>query len=251
MLFVKKLKIITKILNTHQNGSFLVVHQHIMDCQKFQIFLDQEQQRLRDEQQRLDLLKNLAPSCPVVQAGKVPDAGPVTITKQAGNVSIMPVIPATMPLPQPSPPLIGQHIRIQRYQPAKNGEMYLNVSEIMVYTPDGKMVPIVSGYVNPQMGGYGWQNLIDKNPDTFAHTESHPAGMLGVRLAGNTEIGFIAVANRRDCCVDRILGSELQLLDANENVVRRWKFSDADSTRGWPLYRVSRANGFVLEKGDR
>lgn len=107
--------------------------------------------------------------------------------------------------------------------------------------------PVVNGGIYPDERKDEWKKAIDKNINTYVLTKNDPASMITLQLSGELPlIHSITVFNRIDSCQDYILGCELQVLDRAGNVTRRWAFSDVNSSRGLPAYRVSTDNNFVM-----
>lgn len=88
-------------------------------------------------------------------------------------------------------------------------------------------IPVVDGEVNKINGNNGWRNAVDFNKSTMVHTDNGSNSSITLKLGGNMPlIHRIDVINRSDCCLDRIIGCELQVLDSTmKNIIQKWDFS--------------------------
>jgi hypothetical protein len=63
------------------------------------------------------------------------------------------------------------------------------------------------------------RNLTDDDLNTIAHTNCSERGWMMIDLGSVMAIGNVQVINRKDCCQDRLVGTVVELLDTNKNVV--------------------------------
>jgi hypothetical protein len=127
----------------------------------------------------------------------------------------------------------GRYIRLQRktWPPGGQVQGYLNILELAAYGTAGQVLPATPS-LWPQYGGtgsFGPQFLADKITRAdwwlggaaggLPHTTNHPQSYMELDLRGMQEVRSIVIENRRDCCTSRIVGTELQVLDANRRVV--------------------------------
>ena len=144
-----------------------------------------------------------------------------------------------------------RYVRIQRVE-ASPGSQSLNISELAVYNA-GVLLPLVSGSIYPPFHPelYGWEKLKDVSPATFAHSDSNPTANITVDLGAAKTVDEVVVVNRTDCCSERIVGSELQLLDGSMQILKKWAFKDVPDTlaaqKGAARYRVGVATNMVLQ----
>lgn len=120
-----------------------------------------------------------------------------------------------------SPHLQGRYIRIQYDHPE-----YLNLGEIQVYSSANDR----TGIVNPSMvvsKPSGWGNpdvfpgsyFVDGNPNSFVHTSGGEVPWVIVDLGAIRPIYKIVLTNRRDCCLERVLGAVVMVLDSQRNSI--------------------------------
>jgi predicted DNA-binding protein (MmcQ/YjbR family) len=127
----------------------------------------------------------------------------------------------------------GRYVRLQRktWPPGGQVQGYLNILELAAYGTAGQVLPATPS-LWPQYGGtgsFGPQFLADKITRAdwwlggaaggLPHTTNHPQSYMELDLRGMQEVRSIVIENRRDCCTSRIIGTELQVLDANRRVV--------------------------------
>jgi hypothetical protein len=70
-------------------------------------------------------------------------------------------------------------------------------------------------------------NLVDGNPATFAHTKTGDKEWIKITLASDMPITKIIIANRTDCCQDRMIGVVLTILNAANASVFTQTFTSA------------------------
>ena len=144
-----------------------------------------------------------------------------------------------------------RYVRVQRVELSTGKEYSINIREIAVYYK-GSPIPFTSGVIEPpfEPEKYGWQRLSDGSATTFAHSHGDPAARITLDLGSSKTVDEIVIVNRTDCCSDRIVGCELQLLDSSVKVLKRWAFKDvSDPTsalKGAPRYRVGASTGMVI-----
>ena len=110
----------------------------------------------------------------------------------------------------------AQYVRLQY-----NRVDCLNLGEIRVYTSPSDTSQIVtpSTVVTRSSGGH-WQNIfpernfVDGNDRSFVHTSCGDVPWVMLNLGAMTPIYKVIVTNRQDCCLERILGTSLILLDS-------------------------------------
>jgi hypothetical protein len=114
-----------------------------------------------------------------------------------------------------SPHLQGRYIRIQYDRPE-----YLNLGEIQVFSAANDR----TGIIKPSMlvskpSGWGGdvfpgRNFVDGNPNSFVHTSGGEVPWVVVDLGSIRPIYKIVLTNRRDCCLERVLGAVIMVLDS-------------------------------------
>jgi len=119
-----------------------------------------------------------------------------------------------------SPQLQGRYIRIQYDRPE-----YLNLGEIQVYSAANDR----TGIIKPNMAvskPSGWGGdvfpgnyFVDGNPNSFVHTSGGEVPWVIVDLGAIRPIYKIVLTNRRDCCLERVLGAVVMVLDSQRNLV--------------------------------
>lgn len=80
-----------------------------------------------------------------------------------------------------------------------------------------------------QSSGYGQYpavNAIDGNFMTFSHTQNQQGAWWQVRLPKEVYIDKIVIKNRKDCCQDRIVDSDVMVMDSNGTVLVRKHIGD-------------------------
>lgn len=129
--------------------------------------------------------------------------------------------------------VIGRYLKIQ----AGIKPCCMNWGNIYVYGKDGNVniarnakVYMSSSYTANQYPG---SNLVDENPDTFAHTncnDTNYSWML-VDLGNDVPIHKIILASRQGCCSDRGIGSILSIYSSdNQRVYKSGGFPSTDNT---------------------
>ena len=163
-----------------------------------------------------------------------------TKTKTADTVTDVAV---TGPGPTPN----VRYIRIMRVEPSGQNENIINISELSVYGPGMKQLPLVDGTVhrlwanNPN---YNWNQLKDSILVGFASTANDPDSRITADLGSAQTVHEIVVNNRTDAGTERIIGCELLLLDEKERVLRRWAFKDAGKAA--KVYKVGVSTSMKL-----
>ena len=126
----------------------------------------------------------------------------------------------------------GRYVRLQRktWPPGGQAQGYLNILEFTAYGTNDQRLS-ASPSLWPQYGGtgsFGPRFLTDNNIRAdwwnsggggLPHTTNHPSSYMELDLGRAQEIKRIVIENRRDCCTSRIIGTELQVLDASRRVL--------------------------------
>ena len=138
----------------------------------------------------------------------------------------------------------GRYVRLQRktWPPGGAGQGYMNILELAAYGTNGNRLS-ASGSLWPQYGGtgtFGPQFLVDNiiradwwlggSAGGLPHTTNHPSSYMEIDLRGTNEIKTVVIENRRDCCTSRIIGTELQVLDASRRIVWSTMISNDQAT---------------------
>ena len=143
-----------------------------------------------------------------------------------------------------------RYVRIQRVTSGSFGAgdyTSINLGEVLVYNKNTP-ITISGGSVVPQFRDWGWRNVIDGSPSTFAHTTADLNARITLDLGMAQPVDEIVIVNRQDCCQERIIGCELQLLDVGMNVLKKWAFADVkDAPRGAGRYKVGVSTNMVLQ----
>ena len=166
-----------------------------------------------------------------------------TTTKTTAATDTVTDVAVTGPGPTPN----VRYIRIMRVEPSGQNENIINISELSVYGPGMKQLPLVDGTVhrlwanNPN---YNWNQLKDGILLGFASTANHPDSRITADLGSAQTVHEIVVNNRTDAGTERIIGCELLLLDEKERVLRRWAFKDAGKAA--KVYKVGVSTSMKL-----
>ena len=98
----------------------------------------------------------------------------------------------------------------------------MNIAEVVVYDVNGKNVsqgrPVAmsSGYQGNMFPG---SNLVDGNMNNFAHSSCYDVPWMQIDLGQNVDISKVRVYNRTDCCQARLVGTVVQIIDADGRTV--------------------------------
>ena len=110
---------------------------------------------------------------------------------------------------------VARYIRLQRVNNSgdNNWPYGINLSELIVFDINENIIsknkPVTMSSTLP---GYPGSNLTDGNINTMAHTNGDINAFMEVDLGSNYNIGKIIIINRQDCCKNRAIGLEVQLL---------------------------------------
>jgi len=114
-----------------------------------------------------------------------------------------------------------------------NGEL-LNLGEVRAFDKDGNELVAKTAELNAHPR-YPASKCIDGNPSTFCHSnEDRSDNTLKVFYASEPKVARIEVANRHNCCEDRIQGGWITLAGNNRTVMKT-KFFTTKST--YTFYR--------------
>ena len=135
-------------------------------------------------------------------------------------------------------------IRVQRVRANPMNEHVINISGIVVKY-NGVQIPLVGGVVKPQFSEYGWDK-INAPGGAFAHTDNQPNSSITVDLGAPKTIDEIVIGNRvtpgEPLITKRIIGCELQVLDASAAIIQKWDFAGTDdataNAEGSKSYKV-------------
>lgn len=121
----------------------------------------------------------------------------------------------------------GRYIRLERSQ--SSGQVgidanVISVGEIVAYDAKGNDITVGAIAKSPtQYVGYPPSNVIDKNDDTFSHTASGIEDFaniwLEIDLGQDKDIAKLKLVNRKDCCQERLVGTQIRISDASGKVV--------------------------------
>ena len=149
-----------------------------------------------------------------------------------------------------------RYVRFLRVEPSPKNENVINFSELSVYR-NNVLIPIVAGTMKTLFANnpsYNWNMLTDNIVDSFASTNNEPGSSITLDLGQSQEVEEMVVKNRFNCCRERAVGCELQLLDDKQTVLWHWAFKDVpDATakvQGAKMYRVGKSTGNVLVSFD-
>jgi hypothetical protein len=149
-----------------------------------------------------------------------------------------------------------RYIRVQRISPSPKNENIINIARIKVLH-NNTSIPLVNGvivtpFAERQFGWEALKNTSDSMSD-FASSSNIMGATITVDMGSARTIDEITVWNRVLYGVDRINGCELQVLDGNQAVIRRWAFSNVDDVKakaeGAHYYTVNKASQFKLVAG--
>jgi hypothetical protein len=122
----------------------------------------------------------------------------------------------------------AKHVLLKRVD---GKDTAINVLEIKVVTPSGTLTNSdMTAFIEPQASPaneFGPQFLIDgskeykasDNTYTLPHTTESKSAYMKLTLNKEQDIKEISVLNRQDCCQDRIVGTELQILASDNSVI--------------------------------
>ena len=148
-------------------------------------------------------------------------------------------------------------IRILRVRVNPMNDNIIHVSSIFVKSA-GLLIPLVGGTVTPQYLQYGWEKINTGDNRNFAHTKNQPGCYITVDIGGPKAVDEIVIGNRwtpdQPNLIIRIIGCELQALDANSNVIQKWDFASTNTatanTAGSKYYKVGVSTSLKLEASD-
>jgi hypothetical protein len=117
------------------------------------------------------------------------------------------------------------------------GTEIINLAEIEVFDMEG--VNVATDKPITASSNYGGMYPIEKFVDgtgTFGHTANPPTAneWVEIDLGAETDIDYVILKNRVDCCSDRIIGAKVQILDTLRNVVAESPEIDTDKSQ----YRI-------------
>ena len=121
-----------------------------------------------------------------------------------------------------APLLRGRYITVRRID---NKKTHLNISAIWVYIQTGRntVAPIqpVGASLGPAyLGGeFPATNLISPNQQGFAHTDASENAYMTIDLGDTYEINTIDILNRTDCCQDRMIGTQVEVIDGRDTYI--------------------------------
>lgn len=96
-------------------------------------------------------------------------------------------------------------------------------AEIQLYSLTGQQIDMhqLSAWQSSDLSGYPARHAIDADVTTISHTLDALSGDGNPRLrvwypcpSGTTSVSRVVVVQRQDCCQERILGFQLNFLDA-------------------------------------
>lgn len=122
--------------------------------------------------------------------------------------------------------LKGRYVQLKR---GDGKDEHINILEIEVYDKDNKKITDnIIPTLSPQYGDvkvFGPQFLIDNSaPSNFSsgwklpHTTASKDAFMRLDLGTEREITRVIIKNRLDCCKERIVGTEIQILGNNSNI---------------------------------
>jgi hypothetical protein len=138
----------------------------------------------------------------------------------------------------------GRYVKIE--QPVVGP---MNLAEVQVFSTDGqtnialnKKVTQSSVYDERQ---FPPSNLVDGNPNNFAHTTGQDQPWVQIDLGNDYPITKVVVYNRVDCCQDRINGAVIGIIDSNMNTTYVSEAIDIKNPIGNMAYVVQPPNKAV------
>ena len=151
---------------------------------------------------------------------------PAQLTTSANITTARPTTISTVTFPS----IIGRYIRLNRSDTGT--DKYLNIAGIDVYDEYNNIITLTEAAitVNPPYNTiiYPNINLIDRNPNTLAHTSDATGAYMELDLGNDRKISKIIVTNRQDCCKDRIVGARLDIKNNNQNIIYSYNFTDSN-----------------------
>jgi hypothetical protein len=103
----------------------------------------------------------------------------------------------------------------------------------------------------PNLGGYPYTNIIDGRIDTFGHEEDNNNTIpfvVRIDLKTNKTLSKIILANRLDCCRQRVIGGSIRLRDSNLNLLYqsdKFKSVSGSTTYNLTTEQSDNNNGLV------
>lgn len=145
-----------------------------------------------------------------------------------------PLLPPPPPQLSAPPVVKGRYVQLKR---SDGKDESINILEIEVYNKNGKITQGITPSIYPQHGEvkyFGPQYLIDGlSPSKFPnndwklpHTTASKDAFMELDLGSEQEIDRVVIKNRQDCCKDRMVGTELQILDSNAAVKYSFKIQE-------------------------
>lgn len=98
---------------------------------------------------------------------------------------------------------------------------YLNLAQIQVFATEseGSQIPLTAGQVSKSSGYHGDmfpnQHFVNGTAHTFVHTSCGDVPWIEVDLGYLSTVYKVILTNRKDCCQERVLGTNLILLDSS------------------------------------
>ena len=108
---------------------------------------------------------------------------------------------------------------------------FIQIGELMAFDTNGSNVALgKQAKASGQWPGYSPANAIDNDASTIFHSSS-PASLNDyweVDLGKEYNLSRIEYHNRADCCQERIIGSTMNLLNQNREIVEQFQFTTDD-----------------------
>jgi hypothetical protein len=116
----------------------------------------------------------------------------------------------------------ARYVRLMALPPINEYFKCMNIRAVKVFNAEGNnvssMKPVTMSSTSLAVG-YSGGNLTDLDDANEAHTLCTERGWMIIDLESMMSISKVIVYNRKDCCQDRLIGTVVQLLDENRNVV--------------------------------
>ncbi len=148
-----------------------------------------------------------------------------------------------------------QFVRVQRITTAPDNVNSINIAEIQVYDLNGNLIPSTSAsYSDGGLSGFPATNVNDGNLNNFAHTNTNidSSGRYGT-IGSYIQIGFsspvrisrIVITNRKDCCQNRMVGTQVQTFSSSPGNTPLTSLNITDTRSDYTIYYSSQKQPII------
>ena len=181
-------------------------------------------------------------------SGTTPSPSGITPSPSPSGKTPSPSPSGKTPSPSPSPSRVAPPRKKAKYILLKRvdgKDTAINVLEIKVITPTKTLTKTdMTAVLDPQYASaneFGPEFLIDGSLNytangttyTLPHTTDSRLAYMKLTLNNEEEIQQVSVHNRVDCCKDRIIGTQLQILASDNSIIFQAGLNDASDVFTW------------------